>query len=250
MDKEKKLKEIISLTRSYLKQEKDRGVEFVRKPGVSLETARKKQVENKKHMLEQFGSSVMKCRKCKLSETRIKVVFGQGNPEAKLMFIGGGPGYDEDRQGLPFVGKAGQLLTKIINAMNLKREEVYIANIVKCHPLKDPSRTDIRGNDRAPVPEEIQACMPYLLKQIEIIKPEIIVTLGSPSTRTLLEISGDPSYDKKSSISKIRGQLFDFRGTKLMPTFHPAFLLRDPNRKKYVWEDMKKVMKILCGVLK
>ena len=142
----------------------------------------------------------MKCRKCKLSETRIKVVFGQGNPYARLMFIGEGPGYDEDRQGLPFVGKAGQLLTKIINAMSFKREEVYIANIVKCHPLRDPSRPDIRGNDRAPVPEEIKAYMPYLLKQIEIIKPEVIVTLGSPSTRTLLEISGDPSYDKKSSI--------------------------------------------------
>ncbi len=245
MNRKKKLKEIVSLTRTYLQQEKDSGVKFIRKPGVSLQSARKKQIENKKLLLEQFSSSVLDCRKCGLSKTRIKVVFGQGNPEAKLMFIGEGPGYDEDRQGLPFVGKAGQLLTKIINAMNLKREEVYIANIVKCHPLKDPSRTDIRGNDRAPDPGEIQACMPYLLKQIEIIKPEIIVTLGSPSTKTLLGISGDPSYDKNSSISKIRGQLFNFKGTKLMPTFHPAFLLRDPNRKKYVWEDMKKVMNIL-----
>ena len=248
MNKKKEFRKLITLTKKYLKQEKERGVELIKKPkhtATAVKSAVKNAPADKKQQLEQLSLEASHCTKCNLSKTRIKVVFGQGNPSARLMFIGEGPGYDEDRQGMPFVGRAGQLLTSIINAMHLKREDVYIANIVKCHPLKDATNIESRGNDRAPDPEETNACFPFLIKQIEIIKPEVIVTLGAPSTRTLLGMSGDPEYNNKVSISAVRGKFFDFKGIKLLPTFHPAFLLRDPNQKKFVWEDMQKVMKLL-----
>lgn len=167
------------------------------------------------------------CRLCGLCETRTQVVFGSGNPEARLMFVGEAPGFDEDRQGRPFVGVAGQLLTKIIEAMKLKREDVYIANCLKCRP----------PNNRSPLPSEIVTCKPILMRQIEIIQPKIICALGKFAAQTLLETD--------QPISRMRGRFFDWNGIKVMPTFHPAYLLRNPADKKLVWEDMQKIMKEL-----
>jgi uracil-DNA glycosylase len=164
------------------------------------------------------------CRRCKLCEGRTKIVFGDGSPRARLMFIGEGPGADEDRQGLPFVGRAGQLLNQIIKAMGFTREEVYIANVVKCRP----------PDNRAPQPDETASCTPFLFRQIEIIGPEVIVALGSPATQALLGTS--------AGITKIRGTFREFQGIPVMPTFHPAYLLRNPAAKKEVWEDMQQVM--------
>ncbi|MFN0117648.1 MAG: uracil-DNA glycosylase family protein [Elusimicrobiota bacterium] len=177
------------------------------------------------------------CHLCPLGDTRIKLVFGVGNPQTDVMFVGEGPGFEEDRKGEPFVGKAGQLLDKIIGAINLDRTKVYIANVVKCHPMKDSTQPENRGNDRPPTIEEMEKCLPFLFRQIEIIQPKIIVTLGSVATKALLDRSG--------GITALRGKIYDvqlgenkFR-TKILPTFHPAALLRDDTLKRPVWDDMK-----------
>lgn len=164
------------------------------------------------------------CHACRLSATRTTVVFGVGNPEADLMFIGEAPGHDEDLRGEPFVGRAGQLLTDIIKAMKLSREEVYIANVIKCRPPEN----------RNPEPDELDACRPYLERQVELIRPRVIVTLGRFGLQSLTQ--------KQYAISSVRGQWLDYRGIRLMPTYHPAYLLRNPAAKKDVWSDMKKVM--------
>ena len=183
--------------------------------------------------LEEFRKQISGCTNCPLGATRQRFVFGTGNPEARLMFIGEGPGYDEDRQGEPFVGRAGQLLDKIIESIGMKRREVYIANVVKCHPMKDPSNPEKHGNDRPPTPEEMNACLAYLEKQISIIKPKLICTLGSTATRAILKT--------EAGISVLRGKFFDYNGIMLIPTYHPAALLRNPSLKKDVWEDMKQI---------
>jgi len=181
--------------------------------------------------LEEIKTFIGDCKKCRLHELRKNIVVGEGDPKAKLMFIGEGPGEEEDNTGRPFVGRAGQLLTKIIEAMKLKREDVYIANIVKCRP----------PNNRTPADDEVLTCLPYLVRQISAIKPKVIVSLGAPSTCTM--------FNQKVKISAVRGQFYDWKdGIKLMPTFHPAYLLRNPVDKKLVWEDMQKVMEFL-GVL-
>ncbi len=178
---------------------------------------------------EELKRLVLNCHLCQLSKTRKNVVFGEGDIHAKIMFIGEGPGATEDETGRPFVGRAGQLLTKIIeNVLELKREQVYIANIVKCRP----------PNNRVPLPEEVKMCKPFLMKQIELIKPKIIVALGSTSYRHL-------TGDNKTPISKIRGELLDFGDAKLIPTFHPSFLLRNPSAKKDVYQDMLKVKALI-----
>jgi DNA polymerase len=159
------------------------------------------------------------------------MVFGVGNPDAELMFVGEAPGHDEDIQGEPFVGRAGQLLNRIIEAMGLKRSDVYIANVVKSRP----------PNNRAPLPEEMEACRPFLLRQIDIVKPKVICLLGAVAVRGLLQ--------SKESITRIRGQFLRWRGILVMPTFHPAYLLRNPNEKRTVWEDMQKVRDVLRGKL-
>jgi DNA polymerase len=170
------------------------------------------------------------CTRCKLHGLgRTQVVFGMGNPSADLMFVGEAPGADEDEQGVPFVGRSGQLLTKIIEAIDLKREDVYIANVIKCRPPQN----------RNPEPDEINTCEPFLFRQIDVIKPKVIVTLGKFAAQTLLRTE-DP-------ISKLRGRMFDYHGAKLIPTFHPAYLLRNPSSKREVWEDMKLVKKLLAG---
>jgi uracil-DNA glycosylase family 4 len=168
------------------------------------------------------------CTRCKLHEQgRKQIVFGVGNPDADLMFVGEAPGGDEDIQGIPFVGRAGQLLTKIIEAINVKREDVYIANVIKCRPP---------GN-RNPEQDEVATCEPFLFQQIDIIKPKVIVALGKFAAQTLLRTL-DP-------ISRLRGRVYDYRGAKLIPTFHPAYLLRNPSSKREVWEDMKLVRRFL-----
>jgi DNA polymerase len=174
-------------------------------------------------------TTTQQCSLCMLANSRKHVVFGEGNPDADIMFIGEGPGAVEDEMGRPFVGKSGELLTKIIETtLGLKRQEVYIANIVKCRPPLN----------RVPTKEEAQKCLPFLLKQIALVKPKIIVTLGATSYQYL---SGD--YD--SAISKIRGEMIQFSQALLMPTFHPSFLLRNPSAKKYVFLDMQKVKALL-----
>ena len=167
------------------------------------------------------------CTRCKLHTGRTTLVFGVGSPEADLVFVGEAPGRDEDRQGEPFVGRAGQLLTKIIASIGLAREDVYIANVIKCRP----------PNNRNPELDEVQTCEPFLFRQLDVISPTVVVALGAFAVRTLLR--------SDQAISRLRGQVFDYRGAKLVPTFHPAFLLRSPDRKRDVWEDMKKVRALL-----
>jgi DNA polymerase len=170
------------------------------------------------------------CQRCKLHTLgRKQVVFGVGNPNADLMFVGEAPGADEDEQGEPFVGRAGQLLTKIIEAIGLTRDDVYIANVIKCRPP---------GN-RNPEPDEVDSCQPFLFRQIDAIKPKVIVALGKFAAQSLLQTT-DP-------ITRLRGRAFTYRGATLIPTFHPAYLLRNPSSKREVWEDMKKARAILQG---
>jgi uracil-DNA glycosylase family 4 len=173
--------------------------------------------------LEAVRSELGDCRRCKLHPYRTQIVFGTGNPQAKLVFVGEAPGRDEDLQGEPFVGQAGQLLTKIIQAIQLSREEVYIANIIKCRPPEN----------RNPEPDEIAACEPFLIKQLQVIRPRLICALGTFAAQTLLK--------REEKISSLRGKFQEYQGIPLMPTYHPAFLLRNPNRKREVWEDMKKI---------
>ncbi len=170
------------------------------------------------------------CRRCKLHRLgRTQIVFGVGNPDADLMFVGEAPGHDEDVQGEPFVGRAGQLLTRIIEAIGLKREDVYIANVIKCRPPEN----------RNPEPDEVESCEPFLFRQVETIRPKVIVALGTFAARALLKT--------QEPISHLRGRVYLYGPAKLVPTFHPAFLLRSPDRKRDVWEDMKKVRTILRG---
>jgi uracil-DNA glycosylase len=178
--------------------------------------------------LESVRAWVGDCQRCKLAGGRTKIVFGQGNPQARLMFVGEAPGADEDIQGLAFVGRAGQLLTDIIEkGMKMRREDVFIANILKCRPP---------GN-RNPEPDEILECHPFLEAQIEVIRPRIIVGLGKFSCQWLLK-TAEP-------ITRLRGKMGEFKGIKVMPTYHPAYLLRNPSAKKDLWEDMKVVMALL-----
>ena len=168
------------------------------------------------------------CTRCRLhKQGRKQIVFGVGDPRAELMFIGEAPGADEDQQGEPFVGRAGQLLTNMIKAMGLRREDVYIANIIKCRP----------PNNRTPERDECETCSPFLFRQIEAIKPKVIVALGAVAAKTLLAVN--------SSMAELRGRWYDFRNTKLAVTYHPAFLLRDPRQKKETWKDLQMVMKEL-----
>ncbi|HUL71475.1 MAG TPA: uracil-DNA glycosylase [Vicinamibacterales bacterium] len=180
--------------------------------------------------LEALRSHIGDCTRCKLHALgRKQVVFGVGNPRAELMFVGEAPGADEDRLGEPFVGRAGQLLTKIIEAIGLKREDVYIANVIKCRPPEN----------RNPEPDEVATCEPFLNRQLDLIRPRVIVALGTFAAHALLKTD--------APISRLRGRVHDFRGgSKLVPTFHPAFLLRSPDRKRDVWEDMKKVRALLA----
>ncbi len=177
--------------------------------------------------LEQIQAELGDCTRCRLHQGRNNLVFGNGSPNADLMFIGEGPGFDEDKQGIPFVGRAGQLLTKIIEAMKFKRENVYIANIVKCRP----------PNNRNPELDEMETCLPFLEKQIRAIQPKVIICLGKFAAQTIL--------NTLKPISRLRGTMSEYKGIPVMPTFHPAYLLRNPEAKKQVWADVQQVMNLL-----
>jgi uracil-DNA glycosylase len=183
------------------------------------------------NLLTAIREEIGDCTRCKLHRLgRSQVVFGVGNPEADLMFVGEAPGHDEDVQGIPFVGRAGQLLTKIIEAIGLKRDDVYIANVIKCRPPEN----------RNPEPDEVATCQPFLFRQIESIAPKVVVALGSFAAKTLLST--------EAPISRLRGRVYDLKGARLVCTFHPAYLLRSPDRKRDTWEDMKKVRELLNAV--
>ena len=203
-------------------------IEDTEKKGTALLSDRRGSRGSSVQTLSEIREELGDCTRCRLCETRKNIVFGEGNPRARLVFVGEGPGRDEDIQGRPFVGRAGQLLTKIIQAMKLERKDVYICNVVKCRPP---------GN-RNPEPDEVASCEPFLIKQIESINPEVIVSLGSVATGLMLKL-------KNFKMGQLRGTFHQYGNSKLMITYHPAALLRNPAFKKPVWEDMKLVMKEL-----
>lgn len=193
------------------------------KAGKGLDNHSPDSVDNLEGIQDDLGD----CQRCSLAAGRTHIVFGDGHAQARLVFVGEGPGADEDRQGIPFVGAAGQLLNKIIEAMKLSRDQVYICNVIKCRP----------PNNRNPKPDEIAACRLFMERQLAAIAPEVICTLGTFATQTLL--------DTDQPISKLRGRFHTYKKSKVMPTFHPAYLLRNPDRKRAVWEDMKKILALL-----
>ena len=214
--------EIIKDVREYLHSLKESGVEEVWAEEIPSETP-----AQKPQQLETLRENIGDCHRCKLWEGRTNIVFGTGSPDAALMFIGEGPGQEEDRQGKPFVGRAGDLLTKMIAAMGLTRDNVYIANVIKCRPP---------GN-RNPEEDGIAACKPFLNEQIDILRPKVICALGTFAAQTLL--------DTKTRISDLREKIHERGGYKIVATFHPAYLLRNPNEKRRAWEDLQIVMKEL-----
>lgn len=216
---------VLAKTEAYLRYLEETGEPFMVRP-VAKDTA--KIFPSHRTGLLALREEVITCIKCDaLVKTRKSVVFGTGNAKAKLVFVGEAPGFDEDIQGLPFVGKAGQLLTKIIEAMGLTRKDVFICNVLKCRPP---------GN-RNPLPEEVMNCSPYLFKQLDLIKPRVICALGNFAAQVLLRT--------EQSIGELRGKFYDYNGIKILPTYHPAYLLRNPSEKKKVWGDMKLIMKEL-----
>jgi len=221
-DIEKEFQCVLYSLQDFLLYQQEQGVE-----GLPIKPDHPTQ--DKARLLEEIRTELGDCKRCKLHSYRKNIVFGSGNPEAQLVFVGEGPGGDEDIQGKPFVGRAGQLLTKIIHSINLAREDVYIANIIKCRPPQN----------RNPEPDEIKACEPFLIKQLDAIKPKIICALGTFAAQTLLETG--------EKISSLRGRFIPYRNSRLIATFHPAFLLRNPQRKRDVWEDMKMIRKEYCS---
>jgi DNA polymerase len=232
------LLEVIGLAKKFLEQEKKRGLEIVKmKPETwsAVEDAARTPAtaataaggQDPAKALEELKLTIEGCAKCALASTRTNLVFGQGNPRAKLVFVGEAPGADEDAQGLAFIGRAGQLLTKIIAAIDLTRDDVFICNILKCRP----------PNNRTPTTQEIECCIPYLREQLRIINPAVICALGNSAAQTLL--------NTKSPMNKMRGRFHEFEGALLMPTYHPAALLRNPHFKRPTWEDMQMIQKEL-----
>jgi uracil-DNA glycosylase family 4 len=213
------LREIVGEVRAYLEAQRELGVEYTdvewpESPAPPLPPT-----------MSEVREELGECTRCKLYRHRTQIVFGVGHPKARLVFVGEAPGADEDAQGEPFVGRAGQLLTKIIQAMGMQREDVYICNILKCRP----------PNNRTPESDEILSCQPFLLKQLQAIGPQFVCALGGPAAQTLLQT--------KEPISRLRGKFYDFHGIPLLPTYHTAFLLRNPHEKKTVWEDMKLLLR-------
>lgn len=213
------LKELVKLTKDYIEKMRDSGIKEISTDACA---------DMKEFTLDEFRLKINKCRKCDISKTRTNFVFGEGNSKAELVFVGEAPGYEEDKQGRPFVGRAGQLLTKIIEAIGYRRDEVYICNVLKCRPPEN----------RQPELTEIKNCMPYLIKQLSLLKrKKVICALGRYAAQSLLNLD--------MAMGKMRGQWYDFNGTPLMVTYHPAYLLRNPLDKRKVWADMKKVKECL-----
>lgn len=214
---------LVDSLKNYLNLEKAFGIKNI---NLNFPSSLGKKEEELNHLRK----ATLNCTNCLLCQSRRNLVFGEGNPEAKLIFVGEAPGVEEDLQGLPFVGQAGKLLTKIIEAIGLKREEVYICNVLKCRPPAN----------RSPLPQEVAQCNQTLWKQLDIIRPKIICALGKFAAQTLL--------NSQEPISKLRGKFLEIQGIKIMPTYHPAYLLRNPQDKKIVWEDMKKVRDYLKAI--
>jgi len=225
---EESMNEWISDLRAYLEYLKGMGITFL----TVSRNFTQSPTRSSPFTLQEIRKELGDCKRCKLYRTRRTIVFGEGNEKATLMFIGEGPGYDEDVQGRPFVGKAGQLLNKIIQSIHLQREEVYITNIIKCRPPQN----------RNPEQDEIETCTPFLMKQIQVIQPKIICALGTFSAQTLLKTN--------ATITALRGKTFDLEGIQVVPTYHPAFLLRNPDKKREVWEDMKKIEQLMSKIVK
>lgn len=234
--------EIVELVKKQLEHLRELGVEGIKIPDIEVPQIRVQPKPEPKaseslfevapapaklaastETFEQIHREIGDCTRCPLHQERTHVVHTEGNRKARLMFVGEAPGADEDAQARPFVGRAGQLLTKIIEAIGMKREDVLIGNVNRCRPP---------GN-RAPMPDEVAACKPFLLREIAAARPEVIVVLGNTATKNLL--------DTREGITRIRGTFQDYQGIKVMPTFHPAYLLRDPSKKRETWEDLKKV---------
>jgi uracil-DNA glycosylase len=215
--------ELAELLKKQLEHLRELGVEAIKFPEIRVPAKAPVITHGKTETLEQIHHEIGDCTRCPLYQERTHVVHTEGNRKARLMFVGEAPGADEDAQARPFVGRAGQLLTKIIEAIGLKREDVLIGNVNRCRPP---------GN-RAPMPDEVAACKPYLLREIAAVKPEVIVVLGNTATKNLL--------DTREGITRLRGSFQDYKGIRVMPTFHPAYLLRDPSKKRETWEDLKKV---------
>ncbi len=248
MDAREELQSIIGDLRGYLAQEKNRGLTQVArsKAPVITPVTTPKVVTNagKPEALAKLYQEYAACLNCPLGRTRKKFVFGEGDPNARLMFIGEGPGFDEDHTGRPFIGKAGQLLTKAIETtIGIKRAEAYIGNITKCHPMKDPGKPDMRGNDRPPAAEEMVSCLPIITRQIEIIQPDIICLLGRTAAQAILKSS--------DGIHQLRNKFYTMKyGSKdiqVIATIHPANCLYDPSNKKYLWVDFKKIKNFLAA---
>jgi len=233
---------LIENLENYLEYQRDEGVqrlevdravlaELARKPEADVPVAvavGAAPIPMDLQSLEEVAVHISSCRNCPLCQGRTNTVPGEGSADSPdILFVGEGPGADEDAQGRPFVGKAGQLLTKMVEAMGYRREEVFIANIVKCRP----------PNNRAPLPEEMEACLPYLRQQVRLIKPKVIVGMGAVAIKGLL--------GKTVGITRLRGTWQEYEGIKLMPTFHPSYLLREPSKKKDVWQDLQQVLKEL-----
>ena len=222
--------DVLGALRDYLVQMREEGKEDVHlSPEGKKTMARLLEGKRGVRSLSDLEKKMKGCRKCTIGEDRLNLVFGEGSEKAEIFFVGEAPGADEDEQGRPFVGRAGKLLTKIIQAMGYEREDVYIGNILKCRPP---------GN-RDPLPEEEQRCFPYLALQLELIKPKVIVALGKYAAHALLRV--------KTPITRLRGKWGKFRGIAVMPTFHPSYLLRNPRGKREVWEDMKEVLAFVKG---
>jgi uracil-DNA glycosylase len=219
------LSDLITATKKQLQHLRELGVDSIRLP--TIETPVITRIERKSadtaDTFEQIHQDIGDCTRCPLHQERTHVVHTEGNRKARLMFVGEAPGADEDAQARPFVGRAGQLLTKIIEAIGMKREDVLIGNVNRCRPPQN----------RAPMPDEVAACKPFLLREIAVVQPKVIVVLGNTATKNLL--------DTREGITRLRGNFQDYKGIRVMPTFHPAYLLRDPSKKRETWEDLKKV---------
>jgi DNA polymerase len=223
-DLKKEVREVTRSLKGWVAYQKELGVRGFARCGTCPKPEELGEFPSRVLTLKDVREELGDCTRCALCESRTQIVFGVGPENAELMFVGEAPGADEDKQGEPFVGRAGQLLTKIINAMKFDRKEVYITNVNKCRP----------PNNRDPKPEEVAACEPFLIRQIQVIKPQVLVALGKWAAQTLLQ--------SETPISALRGRFHDYHGIPLMPTFHPAAILRNPGYKRPVWDDMKQVM--------
>lgn len=230
VDAKSEFLDIVKSIKSYIKAEKASGIDEILFPDGGTIIRERQTQTSKQQVLFALQDEVFNCKRCSLCKTRRNAVFADGDINAKLLFVGEAPGFEEDLQGLPFVGQAGKLLTKMIESIGLLRDSVYICNVLKCRPPEN----------RSPLPEEIVACKGYLLKQIETVSPKVIVCLGKYAAQALLE-THEP-------ITNIRGKDYDYKGTYLIPTFHPAYLLRNPSSKRLVWEDLKRIRRILSEV--